>query len=559
VADRSFVARLRASGGPSHDLLVLLDQHRVMTTSQLARATGTPERTVRFRLERLREARLVECVRPGRECGSAPRHWWLRPAGARLVAGTAVAEGRPSGMFVAHAAAISEVWLALTEHGPGGGIGAVREWLTDRAGWQEWDGLGSWPHRYRLTPDAVSRISLDGCGSVVVFVEVDLASMTQTLLKQKVARYLAYATDRAWRDTFPHCPPLLLLTTTATRAATFVRAAGQVIARQGRGVGADDPAEALVVAACGLVRDPARAIVEPCWMLPEAAAAELTLTELLAERHEAQTVSEAWHLHHNTVIRRREDLDELRDLCSFTGLADWLGNAHAAEALRALIGTDPSVFLDAQPTLAREVIDWWTTRRKVGRFSARDLARPFVAVLEARHRLLWVQQARQLLAADEHLTAAHPGLCRLAATLAGHNLASEEEITMLDARPVHTRRDLQHHAFGDYLSRRAAAVNAQWQGLPRRVRRHTSRDELATTYDDQHLAVCGTCELAYPQPEETGAAFHERCPHCDTFLLDWPDRAQAVPLAQRLDAIRDRLHHTTTGTPGTDDAGRPAA
>lgn len=69
MADRSFLARLRASGGPSHDLLVLLDQHRVMTSRQLARATGAPERTVRYRIERLYEANLVDCARPGRERG----------------------------------------------------------------------------------------------------------------------------------------------------------------------------------------------------------------------------------------------------------------------------------------------------------------------------------------------------------------------------------------------------------------------------------------------------------------------------------------------------------
>ncbi len=36
-------------------------------------------------------------------------------------------------MFVAHAAAITEVWLALVEHGPAAGI-EVTGWLTDRAG-----------------------------------------------------------------------------------------------------------------------------------------------------------------------------------------------------------------------------------------------------------------------------------------------------------------------------------------------------------------------------------------------------------------------------------------
>jgi DNA-binding transcriptional ArsR family regulator len=264
VADRSFLTRLRASGGPSHLVLVLLDQHRVMTTSQLARATGTPERTVRYRMERLREANLVECARPGRESGSAPRHWWLRPAGARLVAGTAAAEGRPSAMFAAHAAAITEVWLALTEQDPAVGV-EPKEWLTDRAGWQEWDGTGAWSRRYRVTPDAVAQVMLPGAGSAVVFVEVDLASMTQTLLKQKVARYLAYAADRAWHGMHPHCPPLLLLTTTATRAATFVRAAQPLLDQHERTYATGDRAETPVVAACGHVRVPARAIVEPCW------------------------------------------------------------------------------------------------------------------------------------------------------------------------------------------------------------------------------------------------------------------------------------------------------
>ena len=230
MADRSLVARLRTSGGPSHDLLVLLDQHRVMTTVQLARAAGVPERTTRYRIERLHSAGLVDFARPGRERGSAPRHWWLRPSGARLVAGTAAADGRPSGMFVAHAAAITEVWLALVEHGSAAGI-EVTGWLTDRAGWQEWERVGRWSsHPSRLTPDAVATFRFDGA-EAVAFVEVDLASMTQTVLKQKVARYLAYADDLAWQGRYPYCPPMLLLTTTQTRAVSFLRAAGQVIAK----------------------------------------------------------------------------------------------------------------------------------------------------------------------------------------------------------------------------------------------------------------------------------------------------------------------------------------
>jgi hypothetical protein len=236
---------------------------------------------------------------------------------------------------------------------------------------------------------------LSGAGSVVVFVEVDLATMTQTLLKQKVARYLAYAADRAWRGVHPHCPPLLLPTTTATRAATFVRAARPLLDQHDHTHVTGDRSEAPVVAACGHVRTPAGAIVEPCWMLPEAAAGELTLAEILAERLDARADSEAWHAYQDTAVRRRADIDALDDLRSFNGLADWVGSEPAAAALRALVGANPAALLDAEPDLAHQVIDWGRTRRMIGRFEARDSARPLVAVLEGRHAALWTEQARR--------------------------------------------------------------------------------------------------------------------------------------------------------------------
>lgn len=539
MADRSYLTRLRTSGGPSHDLLILLDRHRVMTTGQLARATGTPERTIRYRLDRLHAAGLVECVRPGRETGSAPRHWWLRPAGARLVAGIALADGRPSGMFVAHAAAITEVWLALTEHGPAEGI-QVTDWLTDRAGWQEWKRTGAWStHPHRLTPDAAATMTVDGAASVAAFVEVDLASMTQTLLKQKVARYLAYADDRAWEDRHPHCPPMLLLTTTATRAATFVRVAGPMLARHGQTVDSNDPAAALVVAACGLVRAPARAVTETCWSLPDTAA-ELSLAELLGERLDAQARSRAWEIEQDTVVRRREAIDALSGVQRFTGLADWLGSQPAAEALQFLISSGAAAFLDDEPDLANQVVDWLDERRRINRFRARDLAQPIVCALEQRHTRLWVDQARHLLSAEEHIMAGHPHLYRLAVTLASGRLAGPEEIAILGSPPAETREQIQRRSLGDYPIRRATAVDRAWRALGRRERRRTSRDQLAAAHDDTHLAVCGSCGIAEPQPEPDQTA-PDRCVHCDGVLLDWPQRPAFRTVTKHLDTIRQRL------------------
>jgi len=541
MADSAFLTRLRTSDGPSHRLLALLNQHRVMTTGQLARATDTPERTVRYRLDRLHEAGLVTCARPGRESGSAPRHWWLRPAGARLVAGTAVAEGKPSAMFAAHAAAITEVWLALSKHGPAQGIQIV-DWLTDRAGWQEWEGGTYWSRRYRLTPDAVAQVAMPGGSPVVAFIEVDLASMTQTLLKEKVARYLAYAADRAWEGIHPYCPPMLLLTTTETRAATFVRAAGQVIGQYEDRLPFEDPADVLVVAACGHVHNPGRAVTTACWKVPDTAATELTLVDLLGERLDAraETLNRAVR---DAAAQRQADLDTLRDLTSFVALSDWLGSEPAGEALLALIGADPAAFLDGQPDLAARVIEWASNRRRIPRSDARERARPVVSVLEERHAWLWAQQARLLLSSHEHLAAAEPWLCRLVATLADGHLADDAEIDMLRSAPTRTRPQLQQETYGDYLAERDAAVDATWAAFSRRVRRQTSPEYLADAYDSEHLIICEICQIIYLKVGPS-TLLDRDCPHCAGTIVDWSDRASIVPLAGRLGCIRRRLGET---------------
>ena len=170
--------RLRTQGGPSLELLRLLDEHRVMTTDHLAQASGTPVRTVRRQLGQVHTAGLVAYTRPGREAGTSQRYWWLTRAGARLVTGTAPADGKtPSPMFVAHAAAITGTWLAIRDHA--GDDVRVQRWWPDRAAWESWRGV-------RLTPDALLYAEL---GDVVVpaWIEVDLATMPQGSLREKVS------------------------------------------------------------------------------------------------------------------------------------------------------------------------------------------------------------------------------------------------------------------------------------------------------------------------------------------------------------------------------------
>lgn len=101
-------------------LLVLLDEHAVLTTSQLVRLSGLPERTVQHRLRRLEWAELVKRLRPHRDVGTAPYHFWLPVFGAN-----AIGTGRPArwdedAVTTRSAASLTEFWLQLRDNGASG-------------------------------------------------------------------------------------------------------------------------------------------------------------------------------------------------------------------------------------------------------------------------------------------------------------------------------------------------------------------------------------------------------------------------------------------------------
>lgn len=545
--DRAFVARLRASGGPSHDLLVLLDTHRVLTTDQVARATGTPVRTVRHRLDRLRTAGLVDAVRPGREAGSSPRHWWLRVAGARLVAGTAAAPGRqrPSGLHVAHAAAIAEVWLAVRDHGPSAGL-VLRRWWSDRAGWQEWEttrpGYGA--RVRRLTPDAALLVDVDHAGVAgtgAAFVEVDLATMSQTVLREKVTRYLAYAQDLAWAGRWPHCPPLLLLTTTQARAVTFLTAVRRQLAAAGRpvwgGQAGRDIADAnsLVVAACGLVRDPAAAVDAPVWLLPDPAAGGLTLAELLAGRVTAQARAQQHYDQAAADADRRDRVDQVTAIRDAAEQVTRLLGAAAGDLVAHWSPADLAALVDDDPELVDALLGWWADRDEPDRANTTRQA------LTARHTATWARQAAQLFDAVDR--GDHPRLRAAAATLAAGRLLDRYVVDQLARPPTATWSQIQHAALEDHQAARDEQVAALWTRLGWRARRHTSLAQLGADYDREHLLVCGTCAIAYPRPDPDGPHWQdgEVCPHCHTGTpLPYGDRDQAPTLDAWLTAVRDR-------------------
>jgi hypothetical protein len=88
-------------------------RHRVLTTTQLVQLTESPERTVRYRLERLHHAGYLGRTRPAADTGSAPAQWWLTAKGARAVSAGAPASATPKPLFMAHAVATADLYLAL--------------------------------------------------------------------------------------------------------------------------------------------------------------------------------------------------------------------------------------------------------------------------------------------------------------------------------------------------------------------------------------------------------------------------------------------------------------
>lgn len=193
--------------------------------------------------------------------------------------------------------------------------------------------------------------------------------------------------------------------------------------------------------------------------------------------------------------------------------------------------------MNQEPDLAEQVADWYDRRRRVGRYQARDLAKPLVADLEHRHERISQHQVRRLLSAEADIADEHPGLLRLAATLAKGRLVDALAITVLEQPAMQSRAEIQQTILGDYTVQRAAAVERQWAALGRRDRCRSSWEEIEADHDDRNLCVCDTCALVYPLPPN-GEPISRRCRHCYGTILNWPDRAAVVPFADRLNAIR---------------------
>jgi hypothetical protein len=250
-----------ALAGIDRRLLDVLCTHRVVTQSQLQRLFPTvPERTLRYRTRRLHDLRLAGRSRPYRDHGSAPHHHWPTRRADCLMRGEPTPRGgerkQPNPVFLAHAAALTELYVAVATSARAIGVKGMGYRREGEARETFKDGM----RERALAPDALLGLLDEHDRELWAFVEIDLGTMSHTRLRAKAELYAAYAASDAWREHHAFLPALLFLTTTDARARKFLNALTRALSygphQRGR--------RAFVAGASGIVWTPDHLLTEPC-------------------------------------------------------------------------------------------------------------------------------------------------------------------------------------------------------------------------------------------------------------------------------------------------------
>ena len=557
---REIAARLSSV---DHQLLALLQTHRVLTTPQLITLVGRPERTVDYRLSRLRGAGLVNRTRPYAAVGSAPFFWWLTRSGARLIQGTSPAPGKaaPNPLFLRHTAAIAGLYVALLDVGPGIGLDC-RSWLRDEMAWEEWSPAMGRPKHLR--PDAYLEVALevdgetgraaafvevDGeTGRAAAFVEVDFATMDQPRLRAKVARHREYASDRAWWDRHLGCPPLLLLTTSEARVTRFLANVEKDRPRQSPYAEEDPTAYDELVAAAAAVGSPEAALSAPVWRTSPADA-PVTLLSLLGGE-----VRKYRRLVANVRARRAlaERYQQAKGVNALAedpeALAQAIEDEQAATAVRYVFedlggSYHRESWAEDHLDLVTATHRWWVADD--GRSGWPRVPAAVVRAWRALYQELWMSQAHILLRNTEALAVDDPRLRRPATSIASGQLVKEWSLTKEHAVD---RRTAEAEAATDYEARRSNAVAEALRQLPLHRRLVTSEGALAADYDARHLVLCADCGIARHDRDDPWDYQRDRCPVCGGGLVAASERpALPPPMPESLVSIEARLSAIWSG------------
>lgn len=506
AAGRARNSRSRTKTPPLSDLdlriLSLLSSHRVLTQNQLAAINPeTPERTLRYRCARLAREGLAGRSRPYRERGSAPHHFWPTRKGEAIASGAPPPRGgerrEPNPLFLAHAAGLSEVYVALAR-----GLPAGAELVSF-----EREGAAREPFRVpvkkgeqrAIAPDAYFEIAESEETKLPAFLELDMGSMSHRRLKQKAAGYVEYARAEAWRERHRFCPALLFLTTTEKRARSFLAAMLRELGRD----------SLLLTCACELARSPERMATEPRWLLSVNGGEQPV--DLLAALREARLPYDE-ELARAQAERQRKEAERERLRSDPEALRDHLRNWRGrweAERLGERWARAVEIVLERGGELAE------VEQRALAALGALfdDPLRPLLAEREPS-----AEERRALDALAEHCGAEQlrqvealvgrfgegPALREARRRIEAGELLSEPEIWSLDlaGSEDRTARAEQERLGAAYLSWRQREARRRFKAQGLLARLGSGPEDFLAEVDARSLRRCERCEeIAYPDPE----------------------------------------------------------
>ncbi|HEY1855235.1 MAG TPA: replication-relaxation family protein [Solirubrobacterales bacterium] len=482
-------------------ILSLLAHHRVLTQNQLAAIEPSiPARTLRYRSAQLARRGLLGRTRPYRERGSAPHHLWPTRKGEAVACGGPPPRGgerhEPNPLFLAHAAGLSEIYVALETTLPAG----VKLTRFDReAEAREPFSILVKREQRTIAPDVLIEITdVDG-GPLVAFIELDMGTMSHRRLKQKAAGYAEYAKADAWRERHRFCPALLFVTTTEKRARSFLAVMLKELGREAL----------LLTCACDLARRLDRIATEPAWLLGVDEGERAV--DLLAALSEA-----------------RRPYDEERERVAAERRED--------EAKRERVRSEPEAL--------RDHLRYWRGRWEIGRLGNRAAIAIEIAInqdgelVEAERRALLAlgalfadplrlqlaerdpsaEERRALAGLADHYQEVQlhqigdlvlrfgegPALREARGQIEASQLLPVAEVSALERKGADDERsrDEQERLRSDYLAWREGQARrlAKAQGFAARLRKKP--EDFLDEIDRRSLRLCRSCcEIAYPDPE----------------------------------------------------------
>jgi len=496
-------------------ILDLLSSHRVLTQNQLAAINPqTPARTLRYRCTRLAENGLAGRSRPYRERGSAPFHLWPTRKGEAVVNGGPPPRGgdrsEPNPLFLSHAAGLSEIYVALERTLPS----QVRLTRFEREGEarEEFTVLASREKR-AIAPDLFIEISDQDGNPLSAFVELDLGSMSHRRLAQKAAGYADYARAKAWQQRHPFCPALLFVTTTESRARSFLAAVCKQVGRD----------SLLLTCGCDLARELERCAVEERWLLDDE---DEGMTDLLGALVESRRPFDQWK--ERQAAKRREEEEErerlrsdpealaarLRDELRRGWGKDRLGRKATDALLLSLQGDDRLNDIERR---ALKAVGGMLTEPLALRLVDREPTsseREALAVLVARHL---ASQFKRLEEEAERLGEG-PKLRRRRRWLEGGDLLGTKSLDGLDRDAEQDRENAaaQARLRENYLRWRETEATRLGKRHGFIARHRIGHDGFLAEVDRNSLRLCSGCEeIVYPDPNrEHGPARRDVAAYC---------------------------------------------